>query len=59
MIVALRQLPRREREAVVLRFYADLPVDATARILVVSVGAVKAYCARGLAHMASVLKVVD
>lgn len=48
---AVRGLPRRQREVVVLRFFLDLSVAETAAALGTSEGAVKAYAARGLARM--------
>lgn len=45
---ALTRLPRRQRAAVVLRYYADLPETAVAEILDVSVGTVKSTVSRGV-----------
>jgi RNA polymerase sigma-70 factor (sigma-E family) len=59
VIVALRTLPRRLREAVALRYYADLTEAQTADLMGVSVGAVKAYTSRGLERLASELKVTQ
>ncbi len=56
VVRALRQLPRRQREVVVLRYYADLSVVETARALQISEGAVKSYASRGLARMALLLE---
>jgi RNA polymerase sigma-70 factor (sigma-E family) len=56
---ALSSLPRRQREAVVLRYFADLTEAATAELMGVSVGSVKAYTSRGLARLAEVLAVTD
>jgi len=44
----LDELPRRQRAVVVLRYYCDLSITETARILGVSEGTVKAQAARGL-----------
>ena len=56
VIVALRDLPRRQREAVVLRFYADATEKQAAEAMGVSVGSVKAYTSRGLAALQSALE---
>jgi len=55
VVRALRTLPRRQREVVVLRYYADLSVAETAQALQISVGAVKSYGSRGLAALAHAL----
>ena len=51
VLSALAQLPRRQRAAVVLRYYCDLSVDETADALGCSVGTVKSQAARGLARL--------
>jgi RNA polymerase sigma-70 factor (sigma-E family) len=51
VVQALRGLPRRQREAVVLRYYGDLTEAAAAHVMGVSTGAVKAYTSRGLAGL--------
>jgi RNA polymerase sigma-70 factor (sigma-E family) len=56
VVRALRQLPRRQREVVVLRYYADLSVAETAQTLQISPGAVKSYGSRGLARLAQALE---
>jgi RNA polymerase sigma-70 factor (sigma-E family) len=48
---ALRQLPARQRSALVLRFYLDLPEAEVARLLGVPIGTVKSWVHRGLARM--------
>lgn len=53
---ALAALPRREREVIVLRYYADLSEAQTAATLGLSVGSVKGYCSRGMAKLAARLK---
>ena len=45
---ALRSLPRRQRQAIVLRYLADLPADEVARVLRISNGSVKVHVHRGL-----------
>jgi RNA polymerase sigma-70 factor (sigma-E family) len=52
---AMAALPRRQREAVVLRYYADLTEAATADLMGVSVGSVKGYTSRGLARLGELL----
>lgn len=56
MVRAVRTLPRRAREAVTLRYYADLTEAQTAAAMGVSVGAVKSYTSRGLAMLADELE---
>ena len=41
LVAAVRLLPRRQREAIVLRYYFDLPVEDVARALRTSPGAVR------------------
>jgi len=48
---ALRCLPDRQRMALVLRFYQDLPVAEIARLLDCRLGTVKSLIHRGLARM--------
>jgi RNA polymerase sigma-70 factor (sigma-E family) len=48
---ALRALPDRQREALVLRFYLDLKVDDVADLLDLPVGTVKSHIHRGLAAL--------
>jgi RNA polymerase sigma factor (sigma-70 family) len=48
---ALRALPRRQREVVVLRFLGDLSEKATADALALDVGTVKSHAARGLSRL--------
>lgn len=52
---ALRTLPRREREAVVLHHLVGLPVDAVAAELGAPSGTVKSWLSRGRAHLATAL----
>lgn len=53
--VGLRALPRRQREAVVLRHLSDLPDAAVAAAMGCSTGAVKQHTARGLAALRQAL----
>ena len=48
LVVALRRLPRRQREVAVLRYLGDLSVEQTATALGLSESAVKAHAARAL-----------
>jgi len=51
VVAALRLLPDRQREAVVLRYYGDLSENEIARAMGVSNGAVKSHVHRGLAAL--------
>ena len=53
---ALRKLPQRQREAVVLRYYLELSIDDTAQVMGVSTGAVKSATHRALATVGRILK---
>jgi RNA polymerase sigma-70 factor (sigma-E family) len=53
---ALRTLPRRQREAVVLRYYLDLSVEETAQAMGVSPGTVKSATHRALAAVGRILR---
>lgn len=55
LVDALQRLPKRQRAAVVLRYWEDLPVEQTARILNCSTGAVKNLTLRGLAALRGIL----
>jgi RNA polymerase sigma-70 factor (sigma-E family) len=55
LAAALAQLPRRQREAVVLRYYADLSEARTAEVMGCSQGAVKSYCSRGVSRLSNLL----
>ena len=56
MVAALRQVPRRQREVLVLRYYLDLDVSEVADTLGISPGSVRSNTARGLAKLARVLQ---
>jgi RNA polymerase sigma-70 factor (sigma-E family) len=55
-VAALRLLPPRQREALVLRYYADLPEAEIAEVMGISRGTVKSTTARGLAALARILR---
>ncbi|MEZ5192684.1 MAG: SigE family RNA polymerase sigma factor [Nocardioides sp.] len=55
LLAALRDLPERQRAAVVLRHWCDLSEAETAEVMRVSVGTVKSSTARGLAHLRTAL----
>jgi RNA polymerase sigma-70 factor (sigma-E family) len=56
VIAALRDLPARQREAIVLRYYADLSEAEIANTMGISRGAVKSHTARGMAALRAVLE---
>jgi RNA polymerase sigma-70 factor (sigma-E family) len=56
VIAALRTLPARQREALVLRYYLDLPEEQVAATMRISQGAVKSHTARGKAALRSILE---
>jgi RNA polymerase sigma-70 factor (ECF subfamily) len=55
LIAALRTLPARQREAIVLHHIADQPVTEVAATLGVPVGTVKAWLSRGRNRLAELL----
>jgi RNA polymerase sigma-70 factor (sigma-E family) len=56
VLAALRRLPRRQREAVVLRYYLDMTEEQAAQAMGVSRGTIKSSTSRGLAALARILK---
>jgi RNA polymerase sigma factor (sigma-70 family) len=56
VIAALRGLPARQREVVVLRFYADMSEAQIAAAMGITRGAVKSHTSRALAALRSVLE---
>ena len=56
VIVALRRLPERQREVLVLRYYADLSEADIADALGISRGAVKSHASRGMAALRTTLE---
>lgn len=59
VLAALRRLPRRQREAVVLRYYLDMTEEQAARTMGVARGTVKSATSRGLSALARLLKEED
>jgi len=56
VLEALHQLPRRQREAVVLRYYGDLSEAQTADAMGCSVGSVKSHTSRAMAALRPLLE---
>jgi RNA polymerase sigma-70 factor (sigma-E family) len=56
VVAALRTLPPRQREALVLRFYGDLSEAQIASVMGISKGAVKSHTARAMSALRSVLE---
>lgn len=56
VIAALRRLPTRQRETLVLRYYADLSEAEIAETMGISRGAVKSHASRGLAALRPILE---
>jgi RNA polymerase sigma-70 factor (sigma-E family) len=55
VVAALRHLPDRQREAIVLRYYADLSEAEIATTMGISRGAVKSHTSRGMAALRAAL----
>jgi RNA polymerase sigma-70 factor (sigma-E family) len=55
LVAALRALPRRQREVLVLRYYVDLDVAEIGEILRLAPSAVRSTCSRALAALARTL----
>ena len=56
MVTAIRGLPARQREALLLRYYLDMSEDEAARTMGVSRGTVKSATSRALAAVGRILK---
>jgi RNA polymerase sigma factor (sigma-70 family) len=56
IMVAVRLLPRRQRETLLLRYYSDLSEAQIADTLGISQGAVKSHASRGLAALRTLLE---
>ena len=55
LVAALKKLPRRQREAVALRYLGDLSEQETATAMGVSAGSVKTHLSRGLSALRATL----
>jgi len=51
VLTALRRLPARQREVIVLRVFLDLDIETTARQLGIAPGTVRAHLSRGVAAL--------
>ena len=56
LLAAIRRLPPRQREALVLRYYLDMSEDQTARAMGVSRGTVKSATSRAIAALGRMFK---
>ncbi|MGH3157744.1 MAG: SigE family RNA polymerase sigma factor [Streptosporangiaceae bacterium] len=56
VVEALRKLPVRQREALVLRYYADMSEAQIASVMGISRGAVKSHTARAMTSLRTVLE---
>jgi RNA polymerase sigma-70 factor (sigma-E family) len=56
VVAALRRLPDRQRECLVLRYYGDLSEAQIATAMGISPGAVKSHASRGMAALRTVLE---
>jgi RNA polymerase sigma-70 factor (sigma-E family) len=59
LVEAIRQLPTRQREVIVLRYWGDLAEAEIASTLGISVGSVKSSASRGRAAIAAILTDFD
>jgi RNA polymerase sigma factor (sigma-70 family) len=59
LVRELRQLPFRQRQALVLFYLGDLPLPTVADLMKISEGAVKSHLARARAALKDVLEVAD
>jgi DNA-directed RNA polymerase specialized sigma24 family protein len=55
LVAALRSLPAPQREALVLRYYADLPQARIASVMGISSQAVSSHIARGMSALQAIL----
>jgi RNA polymerase sigma factor (sigma-70 family) len=56
VLAAIRELPARQREALVLRFYLDMTEEGAARAMGVTRGTVKSATSRAVAALGRMLK---
>ncbi len=59
VVAALRTLPGRQRECLVLRYYGDLSEAQIAEAMRISTGAVKSHASRGMAALRAALEVAS
>jgi RNA polymerase sigma-70 factor (sigma-E family) len=59
LAAALRSLPTRQREAVVLRYLCDVSEAETARLMDCTAGTVKQHASRGLTHLRTALQPME
>lgn len=57
LLEAIKQLPRRQREVLVLRYYFDQPEAQIAELLSITRGSVKQHASRGLARLQQLIGV--
>ena len=55
MLAAVRTLPRRQREVLILRYWSDLSEADIAKTLGIAAGTVKSNASRGLARLEQLL----
>ena len=53
---AVQTLPERQREAFMLRYWEELDVSETAKVMVCSEGSVKTHCSRATHALAKILR---
>jgi RNA polymerase sigma factor (sigma-70 family) len=56
MIAAIRKLPDRQREAIVLRFYLDMSAEEAAHAMGISRGTVKSTTSRAVAALGRMIE---
>jgi RNA polymerase sigma-70 factor (ECF subfamily) len=59
VIAALRNLPRRQRDCLVLRYYLELSIPQIGRTLGISPNSVKTHLQRGLHSLEQVLEIPE
>jgi RNA polymerase sigma factor (sigma-70 family) len=59
LVSALRTLPPRQREALILRYYAGLSEAEIASAMGISRGAVKSHTARAIAALRALVEIAD
>jgi RNA polymerase sigma-70 factor (ECF subfamily) len=52
----IEKLPKRQREAFLMRYWEELDISETAKIMGVSEGSVKTHCSRASQSLAAALK---